>query len=258
MEIQGTEAQEWMGDVTQLRQRTRIARQGFWFPLVILGLVIAGSTPFYFAPTPLGVLRGHPGRALPAATAVPLQHSTSGSFGHVTSASSYLPGGALTKSPHAAALYWLIALPLAYVVIFAWYRLRARRRGIATSPVAYVVTGLALLAALVASSVGTANLLHLPSVITRLDGSDLSVRGLMAVLAVGLGLFVLAFVERSRSLLAFSVAFFALALLVNLYDLENVAYRMGVSVGPELGVAVAGGFLLCGGLGFALARWRQA
>jgi hypothetical protein len=184
--------------------------------------------------------------------------------GHV-SAFSLFPGGMSTASPRAVSLYWLIALPLAYLVIAWWYRRRAQRRGVSTSPVAYVVTGLALVALLVATSQGALSWLT-PGPHSRLRWlfpgasvlglGDLGIRGLLPLLTVSIALFVLAYCERSRPLAEFAVSLLALSLLVNLYDLQNVAYRLGIMVGPEIGVFVVGLYLLGGGLAFAAAHRR--
>jgi hypothetical protein len=87
---------------------------------------------------------------------------------------------------------------------------------------------------------------------------DLVVRGLVPLLTIGFGLCVLSYLERSRALALFAGAFFALALPVNVYDLENVVGRFGYNVGPEIGVFVAGLFMLGGGAAFALLRRRPA
>jgi hypothetical protein len=59
-------------------------------------------------------------------------------------------------------------------------------------------------------------------------------------------------------LAAFSVAFGAVAVLVNTGDLESPAGRVGLDVGPEVGVFLAGAFMFAGGLAFTLARWHRA
>ena len=45
------QAKAWINDVKALQSRTRRARRGLWFPLVLFGLVILASTPLYVYPT---------------------------------------------------------------------------------------------------------------------------------------------------------------------------------------------------------------
>lgn len=82
---------------------------------------------------------------------------------------------------------------------------------------------------------------------------NLVIRGLTPLITIAIGLFVLARSERSWPLATFAAAFLALALVASLYDMENVAYRLGLgSPGFQTNVIVAGVTLLLGGLGFGL------
>jgi len=77
------------------------------------------------------------------------------------------------------------------------------------------------------------------------------VRGLTPLLTIALGLFVLAWAERSGPLMGFAAGFMALALLLALYNVENVFYRIGVGVpAPAINVIIAGAVLLLGGAVF--------
>jgi hypothetical protein len=276
-------AREWVTEVHQLQSRTRAIRQGFWLPLVLLGLVILASTPLYFnqseaaqlglpagtvfkprpasmAPTPvrLGKCPRDPTARCVVDTTCVAVRGVVYTPCYVDAIGRrpgfrYFPGGR-TTSPRAVAIYWLVTLPIAYLLIGLWYYLRSRRKGVSTSPLAYVLVGISLLALLVLSSVH--RLLHLPAWATVLQG-DIAIRGLAALLTIGLGLFVLSYLERSWTLLVFSGIFFALALLANLYNVENIASLLGYTVGPEFGVFLAGLFLFGGGIGFALLRRRS-
>jgi hypothetical protein len=280
-------ARQWVDEVQGLRDRTRTIRQAFWFPLVLLGIVIVASTPLYLQPSPaasLGLPSGVIFKTRPASR--PLPPALPGQATQVINGRSYelptctathgivytpcggnslvaregvdyFPGGVFTTSPRAIAIYWLISLPIAYLLIGWWYFSRGRRKGVTTSPLSYVLVGIGLLALLVLTSARMSELLHLPAWTHVLVIGDLVVRGLVPLLTIALGLFVLSYIERSRTLALFSAAFLGLALLVNLYDLENVAGRLGYSVGPEIGVFVAGLFMLGGGAGFALLRRRE-
>jgi hypothetical protein len=279
-------ARQWVDEVQKLQDRTRTVRQAFWFPLVLLGIVIVASTPLYFQPSPaasLGLPSGVIFKARPASMplppALPGQASQvidgrtyalptctathgivytpcGGESLHARDVVTYFPGGVYTTSPRAIAIYWLIALPIAYLLIGWWYISRRRRKGVSTSSLSYILVGIGLLALLVLTSERISELLHLPKWTHVFVVGDLVIRGLVPLLTIALGLFVLSYLERSRTLVLFSAVFFALALLVNLYNLENVAGRLGYDVGPEIGVFVAGLFMLGGGTGFALLRRR--
>jgi hypothetical protein len=278
-------AREWVGEVQGLQARTRTVRQGFWFPLVLLGLVIVASTPLYFRPSEaasmglpstvvykprpaskpfLPAVRGQAsevinGHAYLLPTCTPTDgvvYTPCGSSSSARNGVNYFPGGVFTTSPRAIAIYWLVTLPIAYLLIGWWYFARGRRKGVSTSPLAYVLVGIGLLALLVLTSEKMSELLHLPGWTNVFVVGDLVVRGLVPLLTIGLGLFVLSYLERSRALALFAGAFFALALLANLYNLDNVAWRVGYNVGPEIGVFVAGLFMVGGGTAFALLRRR--
>jgi hypothetical protein len=64
--------------------------------------------------------------------------------------SGLLLGGLTTDDPAAIAMFWLLAAPLGYLTTAAFYRTRARRRGVEVSTRSYVRTGLGLLVLLVA------------------------------------------------------------------------------------------------------------
>ena len=218
----------------QAHRRTRSARQGFWFPLVLFGAIVLLAAPLYRAPAGGGDLFY---RSVPALFPRPLAPI------------SYFAGGYFLRSPQAVSLFWLISLPLGYVGTVIYYRLRARRRGIASPVRSYVLAGMALLAFLLLISwFGPALPGHL---------GDLFVRGLTPLLTIAAGLFVLAWAERSVSLAIFSLGFFALALGATLYDYANAFARIGVGV-PEaaINVLIPGIVLVAAGAGFWAARGR--
>jgi hypothetical protein len=274
--------EQLIGEVTQLTKTTRRARQGFWFPVLLLGFVVLAATPLYVAPTTdaaLGVPAGtaivqRPVSQLSPAKAGLASEEVNGHWYEVpncvvvqhvvyepcTSAAprpSFLlfPGAVNSSSPRAIGIYWLIALPLAYLICGLWYWRRARRRGVATSPVAFIATGLMLLGLLVLLSPGIDSFQSIP-VIGDLDGE----RGLGALLTVALALFVLSYRERSRALASFSALFLGAAILANFYELQNVLYRVGLNpssrLSPTVGVFFAGLVLTFGGMVFAFRRPR--
>lgn len=242
------QAKAWIDDVSVLQNRTRRARRGLWFPLVLFGLVILASTPLYMHfngdTPPIPALLAPPDVPPVPTTPPAADIGIGGSSGLLH----FFTGGMFTFSPLKITVFWLVAGPMAYLVTAGFYWLQARRRGVATSSRAYVLTGLGLFALLVATST--------PLIPVPVHG-NLLVRGLTPLLAVALGLFVLARVERSWALLAFAVPFLALCVTANLYDMANLTYRLGLgSAGPEVNVIVVGSVLLLTGVIFGLAAVR--
>ena len=219
----------------QLTRRVRKAQRGAWFPLVLLGLVVAAAAPFYR----LG-LHSHP------------------TCGPVTT--THLPGGgsATIKTCYIAYgwpafIYWTAALILAYLAIAGFYVLKARRRGVGTRIRPYVIAGIAGLILVAALWLVQRYLGHLQS---RYP-SALVVHGLNPLLAIAIALIVLAWVERSWALLVFA-ACYLVAVLVNLFDITPLLSEHGWVIArqwiflPRLWLA--GGVLLLGGAGFAVAE----
>ena len=160
---------------------------------------------------------------------------------------SWFAGGFFLRSPSLVSLFWLIGLPVGYGLAVLSYHRRALARGVAGPVWPYVLTGIGLLAFLVVASI-----------VGRLQPGDLFIRGLTPLLTIALGLFVLAWVERSSPLAVFAAAFLALALIVNLYDIENVFSRAGIGVPvPAISLIVPGSILVLAGVGFWLAGRRR-
>ena len=224
-------AAEWLYAAESARRTARQARRAFWVPLVIFGVITLLASPLYrFPQVPPG------GGSTVHMIARPL-----GPLG-------WFAGGFFVRSPWLLSLFWLIALPVGYGLTVLSYRRRAFVRGVAGPVWPYVLTGIGLLAFLiVASAVG------------RLQPGDLFIRGLTPLLTIALGLFVLAWAERSSPLAIFAAAFLALTLIVNLYDIENIfsRARIGVPV-PAISLIVPGSILVLAGVGFWLvSRHRQ-
>jgi hypothetical protein len=200
----------------QARARSRAS----WFPLVVFGLVILGSLPLFVYPEPVDGF----------------SYSSSRLDG-------VLGGWFLSDFGRWVAVYWLVALPLGYFTTAAYFRRRARRTGLASRPGPLVLTGVLLLAMLVVVS--------LQSYVGIVPG-NLVVRGLSPLLTVAVGLIVLAVSDRSPALGVIALAFLGISLLVNLYDLVNLMYRLGWEVPYRFdtwpNVVFPGAFLLVCGL----------
>ena len=225
--IAGT-SRQLLSATEALTRRVRKAQRGTWFPLLLLGLVVAAATPVY----------------------------RFGSRGHVACAVSTAPGGARSETCFIAygwpaLVYWMVALVLAYVVIAVFYVLRARRRGVGTRILSYVVAGIAGLI-LVAFAWPVQQHLSLQAHYQ----AALVVHGLDPLLAIGLALLVLAWVERNLALLVYTVGYLAAALLANYSGIPKKLFEdLGWVANPQWhflpGLCLAGGVLLLGGAAFA-------
>lgn len=223
----------------ELTRRVRKAQRGTWFPLVLLGLVAAAAAPFYR-------LGPHP-HATCTATVTPGPGGIPVGPG---------PGPGAVKCFIAFGwptfIYWMVALPGAYVVITGFSVLRARRRGVGTRIRPYAIAGIAgvaLVAVLWLAQRYLGNQSRYPSALV--------VHGLNPLLTIGLALFVLAWVERSWALLVFAAGNLA-AVVANTYDIDGLLRDHGWFVAmqwtfvPRLWAAAS--VLLLGGAAFAVAE----
>lgn len=195
-------------DLNQLRRRTRAARHGYWFPLVLFGLLICGAAPLYVAST------------APPALSV-LYETSPGPI--------MLSGVLMGRGTALIGWYWAAALVGGYLLTVLWYRWHASRAGVRTPARGYLITGVALTVLAVAVPLLTPlvprlGLLWMPLV-------EVWARGTLAFLIIAVGLWVLARAERSRALAVIALAYTAAALLVSLYNVENILFRLGWNPG---------------------------
>ncbi|SEK50437.1 hypothetical protein [Streptacidiphilus jiangxiensis] len=219
-----------LAEAAAVARRTRAARPGFWFPLVLFGLLVIGAAPWYSLAQP----------DCPRTGTV-----TVCSFAGVEE-----PPNSL-----GVPLYWLFAVLLGYAATLAYYRLHASHVGVAGRVWPYLATGSALLAVTLLATPAVSLRLLQGRVVTT---DDLAIRGMTPLLALAAGLFVLARLERSLPLAGFAVLFLVVALVANLYDVENQSPRIGWTPSAQWQLLpnlwLAGGTLLLGGLGFGLVR----
>ncbi|MDN3359971.1 hypothetical protein [Actinomadura sp. DC4] len=226
-------ARQVLSSTDQLTQRVRQAQRGTWFPLVLLGLVVVAAAPFYR----LGRHTVTCDPALGARGGVEIIDR-----GACVQVVNWPPG-----------VYWIVAFVAAYTAIAAFYMFRARSRGVGSRVLPYVGTGVAVgLVFGIASALAQQLNLYDYS-----PGGPVAV-GLVPLVAIALALFVLARMERSWAVLAFAVGYLVVALLVNAGGGPGRGSGIPATWGFLPSLLVAGGVLLLGGAGFALAERRRA
>jgi hypothetical protein len=149
-------------------------------------------------------------------------------------------------------VYWILAFVLAYVAIAAFYVYRARSRGVGARVLPYVGAGIA--AGLVFGIASAwSQQLHL---LGYFPTGPVAV-GFVPLISIGLALFVLARVERNWPLLVFAIGYLVVALLACGSGMRGLGLDLGPMWGFLPGLIVAGGVLVLGGVGFALAERRR-
>ncbi|MEN3357928.1 MAG: hypothetical protein V7637_1910 [Mycobacteriales bacterium] len=189
-----TSPAELLEEMTALRRRARADRHGFWFPLVLFGVLMLAAAPLYIA--------------------------------HEVPAESVAAGGDVADSRNLYAFqlnlvragrYWLAALIIGGLLTVWWYRRRGRRIGPQSAGAVAVVT--AALAVAAAAIVGITGLRWI--IVWPFD------RGYSVTLVIAVGLIGLALVERSAGLTVITVLYTGAAVLANTYNVENVLFDLG-------------------------------
>jgi hypothetical protein len=227
-------ARQVLSATEQLTRRVRQAQRGTWFPLVLLGVVVVAAAPFYR----LGRHTVTCDPVLGARGGVELIHH----------------GTCVQVVGWPAGVYWISAFVLAYAAIAAFYVYRARNRGVGARILPYVGVGIAAGLVFGIASAWTQELS-----LERMSPSGPVAVGLVPLISIGLALFVLARVERSRPVLAFAVGYLVVALVacgVGPHGRGPSQVSPLWSFLPAL--TVTGAVLLLGGAGFALAERRRA
>jgi hypothetical protein len=193
-----------LADLAGLRRQTRTVRHGYWFPLVLFGLLTCGAAPLYVA------------------AAAP--RDTSGAFATGRGPlllNGFLPGG----GGFYIGWYWAAALAGGYLLTVAWYRWHARRAGVATPARGYLITGVVLTVLVLVIPPLTMVVPALSWI--WLPFGDVWIRGTLAFLIIAAGLWMLARAERSRALAVIALVYTGAALLSSLYNVENIVFRLG-------------------------------
>lgn len=219
--------------MTVLDELRRKARGG-WLAVVVMGAVVLGAVPFY-----AGVFAG------------PTRGEICGGTGCLSSGPDHLSrlaGG----EPAALGLYWLVAIPSAYLALAGWFTARARRTGLQQRWGVYVSVGMAVFAILVAS------------VLPAADPVPYAWRALAwPLLTVAVSLAVLGRVERDRRLAVIAAAAAAVAVYVGVFkthpfvlpDTWPAEPLLSAALSPQGALALLGAAMLaCGGAWSAKAR----
>ncbi|WP_433314802.1 hypothetical protein ACQP0U_00510 [Micromonospora sp. CA-269861] len=192
---------ELLASVTALQRRTRAARNAYWLPLLLFGLLTAVAAPLYVESVePLAIRAGQDN---PALTGL---------------------GGDFLERAAALGWYWLAALIGGYLLSLWWYRWHGVRVGVETPARPYVVAGIVgTVVGLVLPIVLRYLLLNTATVISNGTGwvttplLGISDRGMFPHLIIAVGLLVLARLERSRGLTVVAAVYAAAVVLVNIF-----------------------------------------
>jgi hypothetical protein len=205
---------ELLGEMRALRRQARAVRHGYWFPLVLFGLLTCVSVPFYRQPAP--PMRTGEYAIREAGPVLPFLGGYPGFTG-----SDYL------------AYYWMAALLGGLLLTQLWYWWHARRVGLATRARAYLITMAALTVAAIVitplSELRSPGWLH---ALSALQPGDLVLRGTFPFVIIAASLLALAWAERSLALTITAVIYAGAALLASLYDIVNIVSRLGWNLPP--------------------------
>ncbi|HEY4854433.1 MAG TPA: hypothetical protein VII22_26910 [Streptosporangiaceae bacterium] len=203
---------EVLRELAAVRRRTRSARHAYWFPLVLFGVLTCAAAPLYVS----------------AATPPAGANAVMGGAAVVGGAPTVLGGMPAGGSGFYLGWYWLVALVGGYLLTLFWYRWHARRIGVETPARGYIATGVVLTVLVVLLPL----LSHFVPFLGWLWPGDLWIRGTFAFLIIAAGLWILARAERSVALAITAAVYTGAAVLVSLYNVENLLFRMGWNPSP--------------------------
>jgi hypothetical protein len=227
-----------LGDLTR---RVRAAQRGAWFPLLLFGVLTLG-----------GILVDRFTFSVQTPTTCP---AIPGSAGTV-------PTGC-TVTRQGSGVYWTLGIALVYAATALFYIRRSRNRGVGSPVRPYVLAGIGLVALVAVTAFwGTRHGMPQPGAPLDFWGLHLDpASGLTQFLeqftgpavCIGLPLLVLSWVERSRALLLFTLAYLVFELATPITPgWAGIGATSPWSGLPRLAVSAV--FLLLGALGFALTQ----
>ncbi|MCK7627039.1 hypothetical protein MUU72_28750 [Streptomyces sp. RS10V-4] len=228
--------QEVLASLGDLTRRVRSAQRGTWFPLLLLGALTLG-----------GILVG---RFTFKAESVSCPTGDAAA------------GAGCTLITQGSPVYWTLGLAFAYAATAFFYIRRSRNRGVGTPVRPYILTGIALVGLVAATTFWSIRQgMVQPGATVDFWGLHLDpASGVTMFLerltgpaaAVGLPLLVLSWVERSRALLLLTVVYLAIELVPLTDGWMGIPVTSPWSALPRFGVP--GLLLLLSALGFGLAE----
>ncbi|MET9225523.1 hypothetical protein [Lentzea sp. NPDC003310] len=213
-----TDPGELLDELAGLRKRARDDRHGYWFPLLLMGVLSLVSLP------------------LSQADPNPTDHLVDGGRGWWLDPLMHLRLKTEVVHPLALSLYWLGALVAGLLATVWWYRWRARRVGVETPTGTYVqVALLGLVAVLFGIPLST-------SLFYRYSPIDPTFPVVAIAMAVLLGLALLAFRARRARLLTIPVGLLLASVALSLLQVPDVGIDLGMGGGAQF-MAIAIGLL---------------
>jgi hypothetical protein len=238
---------EVLANLRDLTGRVRAAQRGAWFPLLLFGVLTLGGIfvdRFTFSIQTVSTCPAAPGSAGAVLTSC-------------------------TVARQGSPVYWTLGIAVVYAATALFYIRRSRNRGVGTPVRPYVLAGIVLVALVTATSFwGTSHGMLQPGAQVdfwglHLDPASGLARFLMqftgSAASVGLPLLVLSWVERSWTLLIFTLAYLAIELAPLSTGWAGIDATSPWSGLPRLVPPAV--VLLLGALGFArtqLPRQRDA
>lgn len=195
MDASADRSNELLAVVVAARRRARAARPRRWVPLAGLAVVVVAAMPLYIQ-RPFGEWQS---------ASTPLER---------------LSGLGQLQHPTAAAIYWLVALPVVYGLIATYVVRRGVRSGVRVRASHVTVCGSVLFGALVAALVAAPQ--------SPLLLGNLTIRGLTPLLAIAVGVLVWGVLDRDLTVGVIGALTLAGSLVANLYNLENTILAQGV------------------------------
>lgn len=151
-------------------------------------------------------------------------------------------------------IYWVVATLVAYAAIVLIARHQGYRHGVWVNRRVLVTAGVVALVLVVLTVVYDSDNFFLPG--------DLTLRGNLPLLAITVGLLIWAAHERRPGLWVVAGLLVPLALLANLYDMENILFDVGVpyfaAAAEVVNLAVVAVVLLVAAAIFALSHRHSA
>jgi hypothetical protein len=189
-----------LDEMSDLRKRTRRSRHGYWFPLLLLGLLVLGSLPLHSPhPAEFATYETCLGERIPpngCQLDLPSTRITLPLIGDVDPVAMFNSGFIATVAhPLGLALYWLAALVVGLLATVRWYRWRAGKVGVESPTRAYsqvTIGGLGVLLGIPVVGALGANKLDQVLALDLLPGKSGRVVGALLFLVAGLAAVVLA------------------------------------------------------------------